>query len=243
MTSHSIDQLKYLWRISVPLSCVWVEYGEPKLKARWEELQKVSAITAFDDAAQQVRDAECSPVEKMQMLWKKPQEILTAREEVERKLKQNILTYISQGHAHAYGFEAPREVANAPVYIPKSTWAGKVDWYERTLSHQGLEFVEVRITTNRIRNEILDRGNVTVKAPTPAGRPTIGPSIQAAFKALEKSGEIDLSASQRSHYPKIQAWLELNAPDLNVPAAQISDKTIHKYFSPLFKDLKKVSNL
>lgn len=149
MTSHSIDQLKYLWRISVPLSCVWVEYGEPKLKARWQELQKVSAITAFDDAAQQVRDAECSPVEKMQMLWKKPQEILTARAEVERKLKQNILSYISQGHAHACGFEAPRKVANAPVYIPKSTWAGKVDWYERTLSHQGLEFVEVRINNHQ----------------------------------------------------------------------------------------------
>lgn len=243
MTTHTIHQLNHLWRISLPLSRVWVEYGEPKLKARWTELQKVSAITAFDEAAQQVGDAECSPMEKLQVLLHKPTEILTARAEVEDKLKQNILSYISQGHAHAYGFEAPRKVADAPIPIPKSTWAGKVDWNKRTLSHQGLEFVEVRITTNRIRNEILDRGNVKMEPPTSAGRPTVGPAIQAAFKALEKAGEIDISASQQSHYPKIKAWLELNAPDLNVPAAKISGKTIHRYFSPLFKDLKKISNL
>ena len=182
-------------------------------------------------------------MEKLQLLLQKPQEILTARGKVEKKLKQNILSYISHGHAHAYGFEAPRKVADAPVPIPKSTWAGRVDWGEHTLSHEGLEFVEVRITTNRIRNEILDRGDVKMKAPTPAGRPTVGPAIKATFKALEKAGEIDISASQQSHYPKIQAWLELNAPDLNVPAAKISGKTIHRYFSPLFKDLKKISNL
>ena len=169
LTSHSIDQLNHLWRISVPLSRAWITYGEPKLKARWEELQKVSAITAFDDAAQQVRDAECSPMEKMHMLLQKPQEILTARAEVERKLKQNILSYISQGHAHAYGFEAPRKVANAPVYIPKSTWAGKVDWYERTLSHQGLEFVEVRITTNR-KGLFITTGHFTSQASEEATR-------------------------------------------------------------------------
>ena len=54
VTTHSIEQLNHLWRISLPLSQVWVAYGEPKLKARWTELQKVSAISALDEAAKKI---------------------------------------------------------------------------------------------------------------------------------------------------------------------------------------------
>ncbi|WP_155846027.1 hypothetical protein [Celeribacter ethanolicus] len=157
--------------------------------------------------------------------------------QIEPVFDTGILSYVSSGHLHGFGYELPRSLSSAPVAIPKAAWAGNCDWANGTLSFRGLEFVDVRLTTNRIRNEILERGVVDKTPTTPAGRPGVGPAIEEAFQTLLQDGQIDVSASQASHYPKIRAWLELNKPDLPVPPAHLSDKTIYKYFSPLFKGL------
>ncbi|WP_417267894.1 hypothetical protein [Celeribacter baekdonensis] len=231
------DQLERLHRAGVALSNSWLTYAHPDLKTEWQDLQKHSPIEALQKDALAASELDGDMTAKLTHAFSGFGKLTGARSDLKNKLQANTLSYVSGGHLHGFGYELPRTVSAVPVAIPKAAWAGKCDWTNGTVSFRGLEFVDVRLTTNRIRNEILERGVVDKTPTSPAGRPGVGPAIEDAFRSLHKTGQIDASASQASHYPKVRAWLELNKPDLPVPPAHLSDKTIYKYFSPLFKDL------
>jgi len=238
LSKSTRDQLIQLWNAGVSVSRAWEAYAAPDLKKRWAELQKPSAMNAFTEGVAKASVAEADGLAKLQIAFESPQKILSARASLQTTLQNNILRYIADGHLHGFGYELPRKLSGAPVAIPKGAWAGRCDWSAERLSFRGLEFVDIRLTTNRIRNEILERGTVDATPTRPAGRPSVGPAIEKAFHALNKAGEIDSELSQMSHYPKVRKWLELNYPDLPVPPAHMSGKTIQKYFSPLFKALR-----
>ena len=160
MSRATTDHLNRLWRNGVPIAQAWVTYAAPELKERWAELQQRSAADAFEKCAATASASEGDAIAKIQMLLEGPQKILRARTELRETLQKNILKYIAGGHLHGFGYELPRKLSDAPVAIPKTAWAGQCDWTEGKLSHKGLEFVDIRLTTNRIRNEILERGNV-----------------------------------------------------------------------------------
>mgnify|MGYP000005134790 CR=1 FL=1 len=237
MVEFTEEQLKRLHKSGATLSKAWLFYAHPDLKSQWEELQKKSAVEAFQSGIEKADAMDGDAMTKLYTALSGSQAILVARGELADRLKANILSYISNGHLHGFGYERPRHLSSAPVAIPKAAWAGKCDWAKDTLSYKGLEFSDVRLTTNRIRNEVLERGVVDKSPTSPAGRPGVGPAIEAAFHALHAAGEINPKESQSSHYPKVRAWLELHHPNLSVPPASLSKKTIYRYFSPLFKGL------
>ncbi len=150
-----------------------------------------------------------------------------------KRAEQQITNYLLDGTYRGYGFDRPRTLETEPVRIPAECWKGPISWVGNELSYQSLKFSQVRV---RMMPE--DRDPILKKpfeAPAPkAGRRTVGPAIQAAFQALLKFKEIDPAASQMSHYPKVKKWLEMHHAELNIPPASISDKTVQKYFSPLF---------
>lgn len=243
MASISETQLRALWRAGVYVGRSWETYAHPDLKARWDALKEESAIDAFAKGMEQASTSEAGRFEKFNQAFEGSTAILTKRAALKSELQKNILSYIAKGHLHGFGFELPRSMADMPVAIPKSAWTGRLDWDNSALSYQGIELCAVRLTTNRIRNEILGRGNVDKTPVRPQGRPTVRHAIEAAFYALNEAGKIDPTASQMSHYPLVKGWLELNQPDLPVPPAHMSDKTINKYFSQLFNALKENRNL
>ncbi|WP_037317873.1 hypothetical protein [Ruegeria halocynthiae] len=156
-----------------------------------------------------------------------------------KRAEQQITDYLLDGTYRGYGFDRPRTLDTEPVRIPAECWKGPVSWVGNEVSYQSLTFSQVRV---RMMREHLDP---ILKKPfdTPvpkAGRPTVAPAIEAAFHALHKIGEIDLSASQMSHYPKVRKWLEKNGTNLPVPADKISSETIRRIISPLFKELKEI---
>ncbi|WP_217359979.1 hypothetical protein [Ruegeria arenilitoris] len=232
------DQSIRLWRNGVPMAQAWVTYAKPDLKERWAELQQRSASDAFEKGAAIASASEGDAVAKIQMALEGPQKILGARTELRKILQTNILKYIAGGHLHGFGYELPRKLSDAPVAIPKAAWAGRCDWTRGELSYRGLEFVDIRLTTNRIRNEVLERGHVDTRPTRPQGRPSVAPEIKKAFFALHEAGKIDPKASLKSHYSDIRRWLELNCPNLPVPPAHINSETIRKNISPLFKVLR-----
>ena len=239
MTKNTENQMRRLHHSGVSLTEAWLRYAQPDLKAEWQELQKSSAIEALTKGAEVAANMEGDAATKFAHAFAGSQSILSARGNLERRLKANILSYVANGHLHGFGFELPRSLSSVPVTIPKAAWAGKCDWKSGTLSFRGLEFVDIRLTTNRIRNEILERGNVDMNAPAPVGRPSVSQDIKDAFNALAASGEIDTAKSLKSHDPKVRHWLELNRPNLHISPKYISNETIRKNISPLFKDLKK----
>lgn len=245
MAERATDQLEKLWRSGSPLSIAWITYAHPELKAQWTELKGKSALTALsasvEQAGQQEKPDPIRRVEFVQNLLQPAQAILQDRSDVKGKMQSNIREYMKNGHAFAYGFEPPRKLVSVPVELPKGVWGGKFDWDNSTITYAGLSFVQVRLTTRRIRDEILDRSSEPFesKTSTRPGRPTVGPDIEEAFHALHEAGEIDTKSSASSHYDKIREWLHRYKPDLPVEARNLGHEVIRKNFMPLFRGLKK----
>jgi hypothetical protein len=237
MAEITKDQMERLHRSGASLPNSWLYFAHPDQKAQWQELRQKSGMDLIKQDATEAAKIDGGIEAKIAHALSGFNKLSITRSKLETTLKANVLSYISKGHILGFGYEVPRSVSSVPVAIPKVAWTGQCDWEKGTLSFRGLEFVDVCLTTNRIRNEILERGNVDKTPTNPAGRPGVGAAIKEAFNALHKAGQIDPQASQSSHYPKVRAWLELNKPDLPVPPASISDKTFYRYFSPLFRGL------
>ena len=243
MTKATDEQLLRLWRSSYALSRAAFIFASPEDQAKWKALKDVSAIEAFQAGAVEASKGQPDFSAAVIQAMKAPSKILRDRAEHTDKLQQDVLKFIEGGLLHGFGFEPPRRLDSVPVPIPKRAWSDHIDWEKNSLTFESMQFVEVRLTTNRIRNEILERGQVDKTPVNAPGRPGVRSDIEDAFQALKDTGSIDPKASQSSHYPRVRAWLERNRPDLDVPPAQMSEKTIHKYFSPLFNELKKNHNL
>lgn len=235
--------LQALWQRGIRLNQAPFSFAPKADKAEYKRLYEASAITAWSDAMAKMQETGRSGVDVLSETLTEPQKILSARSEWNARMRKFILHHLTHGNLFGYGFEPPRRMDSQPVEIPASYWNGRVQWDKACLSSQGIELIEIRVVSRQLRNTVLDRGNVDQSAPQPAGRPTIGPTIKAAFAALQDVDEIDVNASQQSHYPKVRAWLEVHHPNLKIPAAKISDKTMQKHFSPLFNSLKKSSKL
>ncbi len=249
MAERSAEKLEKLWRSGSPLSNSWLTYAHPDLKTQWTEIKGKSALTAFsisvEQAGQQEKPDATRGVESMQNLLLPVQTILQARSDLKKKMQNNIQEYIKNGHVFAYGFEPPRKLGSVPVELPSGAWGGKFDWDNSTVSHAGLSFVQVRLTTRRIRDEILNQSPepFEFKPSAGPGRPTVGPDIEEAFRALHEAGEIDIKSSASSHYDKVREWLHRYKPDLPAEARNLGHEVIRKNFMPLFKALKKSHKL
>ncbi len=164
---------------------------------------------------------------------------ITPQADLLERAKQQITNYLLDGTYRGYGFDRPRTLDTEPVLLPAECWKGAVSWAGNEVQFQSLKFCEVRI---RMMREHLDPIlNKPFESPAvKPGRPTVAPAIEAAFYALNKIGQIDPKASLQSHYPKVRKWLELNFPNLPVPADRISSETIRRIISPLFKELRKI---
>ncbi|WP_282181766.1 hypothetical protein [Aliiroseovarius marinus] len=239
MTEISKEQLMQLHRSGVAMSRSRLTYATPKQKTDWHALQQQSIPDALAEGAKSAAATDGQMSTKLAHLFSGSNQILAARSNLIGKLQSDVLSYVSKGHLHGYGYELPRYVSSTPVAIPNEAWNGKLDWIKGTLNYHGMQFVDVRLTTNRIRNEVLRRGNVDRTPPSAVGRPSVSEDILEAFNALSDADEIDTSKSLKWHYPKVRRWLELRKPQLPTPPKYISDETIRKNISPLFKELKK----
>lgn len=241
-------QLAALWKNGVDLARSWVTYANPDLKARWLACQKRSAATAFADAvtaaATDAHVTSGNAFEKVTNALAPANEIIRERTALQAEMRAAILDHLRTGQLFAYGFEPPRKLASVPVALPVSVWTGKIEWDLNRVTHAGLTFEQVRLTTRRIRNTILERGHVTAAGKTlKVGRPSVGEQITTICNQLVAEGLVDTRRSQKSHFPAIRESLNNRYPDQIAGFGQVSDKTIGRYFSNIFKDLKEKTKL
>ncbi|ATG44238.1 hypothetical protein PhaeoP18_02294 [Phaeobacter piscinae] len=232
-----------LWQRGVRLNQAPYSFAPKADKEEHQRLHKVSAIDAMAASVDNLKAEGRYGPSALQEILEGPQKILSARAEWDDRMRKFIVYHLKQGNLFGYGFEPPRRMDSQPVEIPASYWNGRIQWDKADLSSQGLKLIEIRVVSRQLRDTVLNVSNEDRTAPPAAGRPTVGPAIKAAFTALQEAGEIDVDASQQSHYPKVRAWLKQNFPNLSVPAEEISDKTIQKHFSHYFNALRKSSKL
>lgn len=142
---------------------------------------------------------------------------------------RETLDRLARGELVACGFEAPRKLDSRPILLSPAMFEGYIAWDKGTLSHEGLQFVEVRLAETSAHPPAL-------KAP---GRPTIKHAIEEAFRALQDAGEIDPNKPAGTHYPKVRNWLRKHRTDLPKDPMSISNEGIRAHFSPLFNALRK----
>jgi len=244
MTDITDQQLATLWRSSVSLSKAWETFAHPTRLERWKAAKSRSKMKAFEDAAPAAGESEQGILGVLSNALIPVAEIAKEQETVRAEMRVALIGFVRQGHLFAYGYEPPRKLASQPVALPLAVWSGRIDWSESRVSYAGLIFEQVRITTKRIRNEILERPNVVASPNTPkVGRPGVGPEIEVVCRQMIAEGLIDPSHSQKSYFPMIRERLDRKFPNLSVPAGHIKDQTIRNYFSPIFKELPEVKKL
>ncbi|WP_416369866.1 hypothetical protein [Tritonibacter mobilis] len=205
----------------------------------YDRLHSIDYMSMANDAAKAALLVGKNAKDTGMAMTQAASDLAKARLDWRNRRQGVLLKWLQSAQLIAYGFEPPRRMDSQPVEIPATYWTGRVQWDECKLTVQGLEFIEIRIVTRQVRDEIQSRERNDLTTPQAAGRPTVGPAIKTAFTSLQEGGEIDTNASQQSHYPKVRRWLKENAPSLSVPAEDISDKTMQKHFSPLFNELRK----
>jgi hypothetical protein len=239
MAGQTEFQLKELWRVGLPLEQAWLTYAHPDVKARWSDLAQKSALDGTKEALEEFGPLDMPAHEKFQRIFAPATAILTARTSLKDEMKAAILRYIEAGNLFAYGFEPPRRLASAPVALPKTVMLGEIDWEKNTVRHAGLSFEEVKLTTRRYWNEVC----CTVDPVPPStvrakGRPSVGPHIVNAARALLSEGKINPEHSAKSHFPEIRTWLAQHSQDMPVPPLSLNDETIRRHFTQFFKELK-----
>jgi len=236
MNADSAETLDKLWRNGVYLKNAWLTYSHPDAKAEWKALQSQSAIDALHQGAQEASASDASPIEKLSSAFSKPQSILAARSALKAKMQQAVLGYIRDGHLFAYGFEPPRRMNDQPVPIPPHYWPGKPDWENSAITFQGIQLVEVKLTTQRIRAKILNLEPVSeIGAEIGAGRPGFEGDILEAYRALLSAGKINPNASIKSQCPAIRNWLVENKPGQGYSAKKPGYGVIRKHLSKFFE--------
>lgn len=240
MAKQNDQTVLNLWKAGLPIKTSWITYMDPDLKPKWKAVSEKSASDAFvQDAAAVAELEDASAFEKATLLFSGSQKILTERETMKTELRATILRYIETGVLFGYGFEPPRSLNSTPVEIPKSLWRGKCNWDASALEAQGLKFIEIRLTTSRIRNEIIaEKPRSFTSEAKPVGRPSIQADVQRAFAALLQSGRIEIDKSAKSHFPPIREWMRKTNPERYPPTEKLGDEGIRYHFSPLFKALK-----
>lgn len=238
MSHKASEPLQFkIWNHAIYLSRAPLFFAPEALKQAYDEAHEVSAIEMFSEGTEKISKDGTPPAEGFQQLLMNVSSINNKKAKAREALQLFVGQHLRRGNLIGYGFEPPRKMDSQPFEIPRSCWSGRIVWFESKLSGQGLEFVEVRVITPKKREAVLHATSDIFIETRPPGRPGVGAAIEVAFHALLANGEIDSSASQSSHYPKLRSWLAINTPDLSTPADKISDKTLYKYFSPLFRGL------
>lgn len=245
MALPTAEQMRRLWPLGVPLSRAWVHFAHPDQKLRWQDLAKVSAIGAFSEASEALKlDSDETPLEmRLTKTFAPVTEILSARSSLQAEMQKAILIQIGEGQIFGMGFEPPRSLASLPKIVPKGFWSGRLEWGQNRVSYESLQLIDVRLVTKSDWNQVYKATTVEiVLPPAPAkGRPSVGPHIQAASKALLAAGLIDIGQSANSHFPVIRSWLKANVSDMADTADNLSDETIRKHFGSFFNELKKTN--
>lgn len=242
MKNHSEATLLKIWANSIPMSRAWFAYAHAELKAKWNEAQNKSAMTAFEKGVEEakMKDRPLSEVFMSGLVGSR--EILTERDKIRESLRTNIINHIKFGRLLSYGFEPPRSLSSVPVAIPPDVWKGHLDWTASSLSGQSLRFIEVRLISPQEQDRLVEAALLSVEMDKrQAGRPSIRRDVQQAFAALEKLGRIDVQQSAKAHFPLVREHMRNANPDRYPENYKLGDEGIRNHFTPLFKELRKNS--
>lgn len=146
-----------------------------------------------------------------------------------RKLRLALL----DGRYIATGFPEPKRYGDLAIQIPKEAWAPDTSGWQLEIGPgvlgqwvvDGLTICNVRIAVSA--HHLTKSG----------GRPTLGPILRGSINHMVEEKLIDVSKPQKSYFEAIRATAIDLYPMHKAEIEKASDRTISKYFSPVFNSL------
>ena len=229
-------ELEAVWKLGVPMASASVRFAPSGQKQRHTELHDTSIMGLASSAAEKVSEAGLSINDRMTASLEAMQSLAIARNELLTTMKENVLRWVQERKLHAFAFDVPRSLTTVPVAVPLPAWRGRLDWDKSQIAHHGLQLSEVRILPSDALRSVLDRCQPVSRG---RGRPSVAPIIKGCIEQLVSEAKIDASSSITAHYPMIHDRLELDPAFKKAGFSQVSDETIRKVLSPIYKELPK----
>lgn len=236
MRLHDEELRLALWKKGLNLSAASYRFAHSDLRA---ELNQLRSVKVEKSPIKPLREGESWPEALLAVTehLKPYADKLAAELDASRRLQDYLLRLIGGGHVLALGYALPRRPEDYPAWIPLDVWPGKIGWPESSVKGNGLEFVAVRVVTNRTAQGLLsscDQGLLPAVKKT--GRPSLKARIIEAYDALKGAGQIDFKSPMGHAFPQLRAWLSERYPDNAGQFANMADETIRKHVSNLFKE-------
>lgn len=174
-----------------------------------------------------------------------------------------MVSHLMAGRFRTFAFEEPRSLKGDPVELDWRFLIGNptFDWNAGRLQKDSLRFVEIRmledyraewclnadlppdqrrLSVGDMVRADLELKEVQAQLPdlNPVRRPAVTHFITDAVTDLQRTGQIDVRKSMKSHYPLIRLWLAQNTPEMNVTDTSPGDEVIRRVLSPHFKAQK-----
>ncbi|WIY24566.1 hypothetical protein [Parasedimentitalea psychrophila] len=162
------------------------------------------------------------------------------KNEILERATKEILQRLQDGRFRAFGFDHPRTMDTIPVQIPRDAWCDNTKLDSDKLSYQSMTLVGVRI---RMAPESVDtEPKKQLRAqPKKTGRPTIKDDVEAAFRALNALGEINVNLSAKAHFDLVRQQLHNTHPQKYPEDGKPGNEGIRPHFTLLFNELKENS--
>ncbi len=162
------------------------------------------------------------------------------KNEILERATKEILQRLQDGRFRAFGFDHPRTMDTIPVQIPRDAWCDNTKLDSDKLSYQSMTLVDVRI---RMAPESVDtEPKKQLRAqPKKTGRPTIKDDVEAAFRALNALGEINVNLSAKAHFDLVRQQLHNTHPQKYPEDGKPGNEGIRPHFTLLFNELKENS--
>lgn len=235
MSDLTKEQCHQFWTHGYALSNAPLTFAAPEKRQAYEAAKSVSAIEALEAGAEQFQASERPGAEALTALFAEPQRILVERSRLETSLRSNVISWCESGAIRAFGYESPRKLEHAPIELPRSVWKGRVHWGQSTLEVAGMEFVEVRLLSASMIEQVEAKYRSTNR---PTGRPSIEEHLKTCIEEMIQQGSIDSSRSMRSQYDIIKAQYKSYANAHKLKKDSVGNEAIRKVLSPIYNRLQ-----
>ena len=148
----------------------------------------------------------------------------------------SLESILAGGSWYATGLQTPIDPNRGIEHIAAYLWdVLEIDYTDNDASGDGLRYVRLRVYEGECKRQ-LNAAPQAGKADRlqKAGRPSLGPEIEAAYKELRAAGEIDFNGPKKWLYEPIRKKVQEHEDNPNLKKG-LGDEALRKIIQPLFE--------
>ena len=223
-----------LWKIGIPKTQAYYRFVPEKIQTRYSRLKRLvngqhskslkEALLSFAEDPSKPTHAKISPYRE-------------ELDNLEEKLKRNILLALQRELLIPIGYEVPRHIGDKPVLVPKDIWSRNLNWNNNSFKIGSLEIEDVRFVHKNTLDRYLEtnHANIEERDVMPQGRPSKSGTILEAYEYLVAHEVINFTKPQKDAIYKIQMYIKNAYPELYEDKRGLGTEAIRGHIAKDFR--------